>query len=157
MPAALGNSSLYLSLFFNPQGYHWSLLAKTSEWDTSPETLFHATNKTGFSMFTVYSKYSFEQSQTAILSLRIGTLSPTMTSRKLEETPATVPVLNGDPNFTCLTWAKLALHKLHNKRIITCYNIDALANEAVAKAARYRGLVETGDGTWGYAISALSR
>ncbi|KAL5519303.1 hypothetical protein ACEPAH_986 [Sanghuangporus vaninii] len=117
----------------------------------------YATNKTGFRMFTVYCKYSFEQSQTAILSLRIGTLNPTMTSQKLEETLATVPVLNGDPKFTCLTWAKLALHKLHNERIITCYDIDALVNEAVTKAARYRELVETGDGTWGYAISALSR
>ncbi|KAL5494913.1 hypothetical protein ACEPAI_375 [Sanghuangporus weigelae] len=157
MPAALGNGSLYLSLFYNPGGYHWGLLAKTSEWDTSPETLFHATNRTGFWVFTVHSKYSFEHSRAAILSLKIGTLSPAMTSQELEETLATVPILNDDPNFTCLTWAKFALRKLHNERIITCYDIDALVNEAVTNAARYRDLVATGDGTWGYAISALSR
>ncbi|KAL5533904.1 hypothetical protein ACEPAG_364 [Sanghuangporus baumii] len=175
MSAALGNGSLYLSLFYNPNGYHWGLLAKTSERDTSPSTLFHATNRTGLWVFTVQSKYKFEDSHAVILVLKIGTLSPAMTSQNFvsilsnrhvlvvyslelqQETLATVPVVNGDPNFTCLTWAKLALHKLHNESIITCYDIDALVNEAVTNAAMYRESVTTGAGTWGYAISALSR
>ncbi|CCA71738.1 hypothetical protein PIIN_05673 [Serendipita indica DSM 11827] len=140
-------NAIYIVLYArHDQKFHWALCIGIT---TTRVLKLHAANLVGPWAFQEVEE-TITNSINCCIVYKLGMLDGQTTTvhvrEILERIPMAIPKGSKESMFSCRVWAKEAIYKLHNARIVDCSDADKLEETLKAFGAAQLPLTEAGRG-----------